>query len=432
MAVLPFFLSPSLPPDSALPPWLSVGLFLGASAGHIMLLVAAHNWCYGGIVSRPVSGSVRLLIRTVALGGPVVFWWYRGFDVAGAMSLPPPTLTDALLAGYLLLCCVLGLGMLPVLTAWRCLRRPPAALASNHTTTVDVAAQLGRRPIAAGRHSLAAHLPFNEIFQVDFTEKTLHLPQLPPAWEGLTVLHLSDLHMHGLPDRRFFQHVVELCNAWEPDLVALTGDIVDTKRHHRWVVPVLGRLRWRVAGFAILGNHDSWYEPELTRRRLRRVGFGVLGNGWQQTEVRGVPLVVIGHEGPWFPPEPDLSGCPSPLTPLPQRGEGNRQLPLSPEWERGSGGEGVFRLCLSHTPDHMPWARRHRIDLMLAGHVHGGQIRIPPLGSVFVPSIYGRRYDCGLFHEPPTLLHVSRGVGGEHPLRFNCRPEVTKLVLRRG
>jgi predicted MPP superfamily phosphohydrolase len=100
-----------------------------------------------------------------------------------------------------------------------------------------------------------------------------------------------------------------------------------------------------------------------------------------------------------------------------------------PEGLKGCPEDG-FRLCLSHTPDHLPWARRHGIDLMLAGHVHGGQIRLPVIGSVFVPSRYGRRYDCGTFHEPPTLLHVSRGLGGEEPLRFNCRPEVTKLILR--
>ena len=67
---------------------------------------------------------------------------------------------------------------------------------------------------------------------------------------------------------------------------------------------------------------------------------------------------------------------------------------------------------------------------MLSGHNHGGQIRFPIVGSVFVPSRFSRRYDSGIFHEPPTLLHVSRGLGGEHPLRYNCRPEVTKIILK--
>jgi len=77
-------------------------------------------------------------------------------------------------------------------------------------------------------------------------------------------------------------------------------------------------------------------------------------------------------------------------------------------------------------------ARRAGIDLMLSGHVHGGQIRFPVIGSVLVPSIYGRRYDCGLFHEAPTVLHVSRGLSGDQPLRFGCKPEATLLTLRAG
>ena len=80
--------------------------------------------------------------------------------------------------------------------------------------------------------------------------------------------------------------------------------------------------------------------------------------------------------------------------------------------------------------DNLPWARRHGIDLMLAGHVHGGQVRFPLIGSVLVPSRYSRRYDMGTFFEPPTLLHVNRGLSGKEPLRFRCNPQVTRIVLR--
>ena len=71
------------------------------------------------------------------------------------------------------------------------------------------------------------------------------------------------------------------------------------------------------------------------------------------------------------------------------------------------------------------------MDLVLAGHVHGGQIRLPLVGSIFVPSKYSRRYDSGTFHEGPTVMHVNRGLAGEVPLRYNCRPEVTPVVLRK-
>jgi predicted MPP superfamily phosphohydrolase len=237
---------------------------------------------------------------------------------------------------------------------------------------------------------------------VEYVERTLHPVGLPPAWDGLTILHLTDLHFHGTPDRAYFRVLMDRCAVWMPDIVAITGDIADSPTHHRWIVPLLGRLRWRIAAFAILGNHDHRFDVPVIRRRLRRLGIQVPGNTWLQTEVRNEPLVVIGHEGPWLRPGPDLANCPP-----------------------------GFRLCLSHTPDNLPWACRHKVDLMLSGHVHGGQIRIPVFGSVLVPSQFGRRYDCGAFARAGTLLYVSRGISGDHPVRYNCMPEVTLLTLRR-
>jgi len=92
----------------------------------------------------------------------------------------------------------------------------------------------------------------------------------------------------------------------------------------------------------------------------------------------------------------------------------------------------AFRLLLSHTPDNAYWADRSGFDLMLAGHNHGGQVRLPLIGPVFMPSRYGRKFDAGAFQIGRMLLHVSRGVSGKHPYRFGCTPEITKIVLRSG
>jgi predicted MPP superfamily phosphohydrolase len=89
-----------------------------------------------------------------------------------------------------------------------------------------------------------------------------------------------------------------------------------------------------------------------------------------------------------------------------------------------------FRILLSHTPDNYPWARANAVDLMLSGHNHGGQIRLPLFGAIHTPSSFGTKYAGGTFWEAPTLLHVSRGVSGRHPWRWNCLPELTRLVLR--
>lgn len=377
-------------------------LFVGACLGHLGLAVYSHNWFYGGHLSKKLGDVMHLLHGVLVLAFPVVLWLACRWDVTALFaggSAPPWRLA---LAAYVALCWAVGFGVLPVVTLYRLLRRPPAALLQTQSEVVDVAAQLGRRPEGDNRQRRLTRLPGNQAFQCEFVERTLALPRLPAAWDGLTVLHLSDLHLNGTPDRDYYRVVLDRCAAWRPDLVAVTGDVADSVHHRRWIVPVLGRLRWNVAALAILGNHDYWYDPPFIRRRLRRLGMHVLVNSWEQLQVRGEPLVVIGHEGPWLKPPPDLGDCPA----------------------------GPFRLCLSHTPDNIAWAKRAGIDLMLSGHVHGGQIRFPVIGSMLVPSRYGRRYDCGTFAEGPTLLHVSRGLSGEHPLRYGCRPEVTRLTLR--
>jgi predicted MPP superfamily phosphohydrolase len=386
--------------SSSLPLSASALLFACACVGHLCLVLASHNRWYGSSLPKQVVHVIQALHALVLFVGPAALLVFVGLDLTALLNEPHRVWRLGVVA-YLVSCWSTAFVGLPVSTVRRLMRKQPAALASNHTRTIDVAGQLGYVPMGSGFWRHLTRLPGNDVFRVDFTEKRLRLPRLPAAWDGLSILHLSDLHLNGTPDRKFFEHVMDECRAWEPDLVAVSGDIVDDPEHHRWIVPVLGRLKWRIAAFAILGNHDGWYDVSLIRRRVRRCGIHLLGNAWTQIDVRGEPLVVIGNETPWFTPGPDLSDCP----------------------------DGSFRLCLSHTPDNIAWARASGIDLVLSGHVHGGQVRLPLVGSLVVPSRYGRKYDCGTFDEPPTVLHVSRGLSGQEPLRINCRPEVTKLML---
>ncbi len=376
--------------------------FIGAWLGHLVLMIISHNWWYGLALPRHSGTIIHLvhglliLVFPLILTFPVVFLWCFG----GTIDDTIPRFVRELTLYYVRTCMIVGFVALPLYTFLRLFRHDPSL--EKRSRILDVAKHLGHRPLGSSRKRLMACLPGNEVFQVEMVQRTLCLPRLPVAWDGLKILHLSDLHFVGTPGRDYFQFVMDRCTEWQPDLVALTGDITDTNRHIRWIMPVLGRLRWQIAAFAILGNHDHWLEETYIRRRLRRLGMIVPHNTWHQIDVRGEPLVVIGHEGPWLKPAPDLTDCP----------------------------REPFRLCLSHTPDNIRWAQRAGVDLMLSGHVHGGQIRFPLFGSVLVPSRYGRRYDCGVFDEAPTLLHVSRGLSGDYPLRYLCRPEATLLTLR--
>ncbi|MFL5340046.1 MAG: metallophosphoesterase [Gemmataceae bacterium] len=373
-------------------------LFFAAWVGHAALWLVALNVLYSRPIHKTVLKLARLAVAVITFGFPIALWAAAGFDLLAVGQTPPRAVQL-----YLGLCFFTAFCAIPFVTVKRLMRPDPPQLVGRKSAIFDTARFFGAKPAGDGKYRRLALLPGNQVFQVELTELTLRLPGLPAAWDGLTILHLSDLHLCGTPDQKFYESVIDQClAAGIPDVLAITGDLVDSDVHHRWLLPLLRPLRWREAGLAILGNHDYWETPDRVRRRLQKLGLVVLGNGWRQVTVRGEPLVAIGHEGPWFRPEPDLAGCPA----------------------------GPFRLCLSHSPDNIRWARRHRVNLMLSGHNHGGQIRLPLFGSLFVPSLYSRRYDCGLFWEEPTLLHVNRGLAGREPLRYNCRPEVTRLVVK--
>jgi predicted MPP superfamily phosphohydrolase len=379
-------------------------LFAAACLGHLVLVVPSHNWWYGLPLSKKVGDVAHLAHGFWFAGGVIgLYLLAGGLDLTTLFAASSDVSWRPVVASYVVLCWAAAGLLLPAVTTYRLLRAQPAAVADCRTELFDTVKHLGYAAVGEGSDRFLAALPGNEILQVEIEEATLRLPRLPTALDGLTVLHLSDLHLRAVPERAFFRAVMDRCAALEPDLVAITGDIADSIHHQKWIVPVLGRLRWRVAALAILGNHDYWYDPPFIRRRLTRLGIQYLGCSWKQLDVRGQPLVVIGNEEPWGGRSPDLSGCP----------------------------EDAFRLCLSHTPDNIAWARRSGVDLMLTGHVHGGQVRLPLIGSILVPSRYGRRYDGGWFQEGPTLMHVSRGLSGEHPLRYGCKPEISLLTLRK-
>jgi predicted MPP superfamily phosphohydrolase len=374
-----------------------------AWVGHACVWTALLNHLYGRPLPKKLLKLWRLGTGVVILAFPLLVVSTVNLDTIDGTPVLLSGLWGRAVLAYAAVCLVVGAVVFPAITVARLLRKPPTAVVSEHAQTLDLWPELGSKLFGDGKWAWVPRLPFNCVFRVDFTELTLALPDLPPEWDGLTVLLVSDLHFVGTPSRAFFDRVFDrLAADPPPDLVCLAGDYVDTDTHHEWIVPTLGRLRATEAKLAILGNHDKNHDPERVRAELAAAGYTVLGNGWREVTVRGVRCVAVGHEGPWFAPGPYLSAAPA----------------------------GPFRLCLSHTPDNFYWGRANGIDLMLCGHVHGGQIRVPVVGSIFVPSVYGRRFDDGVFESGGTAMVVSRGVSGKEPLRFRCHPQVVRITLR--
>ena len=188
--------------------------------------------------------------------------------------------------------------------------------------------------------------------------------------------------------------------------MAVTGDLVDKPQCLPWITEVLGRLRSRYGSYCVLGNHDlrihdlTRFRETLPRRACTT--WAADGRNCASTASR------------WFWPGTNCRGS------LPRPTCGRRRVRSAGTAAADPAGPFAGRDRL---------ARRHDVDLMLAGHTHGGQIRLPLIGPIVVPVYYGVRYASGVFRRP-TLMHVSRGLSGEQALRLNCRPELTKLVLR--
>lgn len=266
----------------------------------------------------------------------------------------------------------------------------------------DIAEELGTHPMGVGPYGWMTRFPGNEIFQLEITERELLIPRLPPVWDGVSILHFSDVHFIGTVGLPYFERVFEHAQSLSADLICFTGDLLDDMELRSWLPTTFGCLQAPLGRFFILGNHDWQLDMDAIRKELCGLGWQDVTAAPCELERDGQRLRLAGSEYPWIRKQPSFHDAP----------------------------ESVLRVLLSHTPDNLAQARREGVDLMLSGHVHGGQIRLPVLGPIYCPSRFGCYYSEGVFWESPTLLHVSRGVAGRHPLRLGCLPEITKLVLR--
>lgn len=299
-----------------------------------------------------------------------------------------------------MLCVVSGTLIWPVNSQLVIRRRRPAGI-EGRSVTLDLARPAGANAlIGAGRDSWLLRLPRNQSFQLQLREWDLTIPNLPEGLDGLHIVQISDLHIAPCFQRRFFEAVIDACHGWRADVVVMTGDLVEDDETISWVEPLLSPLEARLGKFAILGNHDNEHQPHAIAGELGRAGFEMLEGLWTTLDLDGATLAIGGTSAPWGP-----AFAASDVPPA------------------------DFRILLSHSPDLFYKAQRWGINLMLSGHNHGGQIRFPLVGPVFMPSRYSRRFDRGFFRQNGTLLYVNEGVGGKHPVRYGCPPEISRLVL---
>jgi predicted MPP superfamily phosphohydrolase len=240
----------------------------------------------------------------------------------------------------------------------------------------------------------------------------LVLPRWPRPLAGLRVALLSDLHV-GSPHwgiERVRELVVQT-NAEHPDLILLAGDFMitgipfGTETPPELIAQALAELRAPLGVVAVLGNHDAWLAGDPVTRAFRARGLTLLENELYSVTRAGVPLTIVGLAD---------------LLTRPQRVQQTiDDVPAA-----------NTVLVLAHEPDVFPQIGA-RPALTLAGHTHGGQVNVPFLGRVWVPSQFGERYAAGHVSENGRHLFVTTGVGTSIiPVRFRVPPELVMLTLR--
>lgn len=265
--------------------------------------------------------------------------------------------------------------------------------------------------VAAAGALVAGYAFLVEPRWLQLTRPVIRVPGLHPGLEGLRIALLTDLHLGEGTPASLVRRARRMAMAERPHLVALTGDLAaDSATGFRRALDALSGMHAPLGVYAVPGNHDHAVGIDAWRRDVgREPGVVDLTNRARTVLFRGARLCVAGVD--------DLThGCPT-LEGLP-----------APE-------ERDFTLLLAHNPAEAERARDgyDSIDLVVSGHTHGGQVRLPWGGPLARPGDGAGGYDQGLQRAPATRVYTSRGVGTVRlPVRFMCRPEVAVLRLTAG
>jgi predicted MPP superfamily phosphohydrolase len=256
-----------------------------------------------------------------------------------------------------------------------------------------------------------------------YRRRRYHLSVLPPGMGPVSLLHLSDLHFM----RRDRRKAEFLAAFGPPDVTVVTGDLLGDPSGVETVVSALRPVRGRLASYVVLGSND-YYAPRplnyvnyFRKERRHRRGIGgraadLIGqleaDGWVHLKNRKVTLAADGVRF-------EVLGLDDPHIE-------RHDLRVAPRTDPDA-----FGLAVVHSPDPVPELVALDYRLIVTGHTHGGQVRLPLIGALVTNSAIPTRMSMGLSRLGPALMHVSPGLGTSKfaPFRFLCRPEATILEL---
>lgn len=232
---------------------------------------------------------------------------------------------------------------------------------------------------------------------------------IPPAFNGLKAALISDTHAGGWARASYYAKAAEMIKKAAPDVLFLCGDIVTSHADECWtddlapfasIMPEFGKI-------AVLGGHDRRFNENIVRQGIKQLGFKVLENEAAMLEKSGQRLWIAGLKD-------------------------NSDWPFLDDIDKACGNVPAdeSRIILAHSPDAIFKACEKKAQLLLCGHTHAGQVRLPWYGAILRVTDLPKKYDHGLSQFGETQLYVTRGLGSTVKLRFCCRPEISVITLR--
>lgn len=297
-----------------------------------------------------------------------------------------------------------GIGAYWILDRARILAQGEKRVAGTRTLPSEVFALRKAHVPVAFLRALGAH---NDLYDLEVTRHEVFIDNLPPSFDGYRIAFLTDTHVAAFVRRAYYKEIVAQTMRFDPDLILFGGDFVHWERHIPLMADVLmTELRARDGAYAVLGNHDYWANADGVVAALTARGVRFIMNRSVAIR-RGDDLISLAGVDEIYRGRPDVNAA---------FGRVDPNVPC---------------IGLSHHPDVIDMVDDRKIDLLLCGHTHGGQIRFPFFGSVVVPSKHEARYASGFHRVGSVLMYVSRGLGAIPPLRILCKPEIATFTLRR-
>ena len=245
---------------------------------------------------------------------------------------------------------------------------------------------------------------------------TISSRELPDAFDGYRIAQVSDLHNAEFGEGN--QRLLNMLREAEPDMIAITGDLIDSRKTNVAIALAFAKEAVKIAPcYYVSGNHEARVsEYQDLKTGLETAGVTVLDDAQVKIDASGESITVIGVNDPSFSADyltGDAAVIDQKLTELAAEDAG-------------------FTILLSHRPELFNTYVSHDMDLVLSGHVHGGQFRLPLIGGLVAPNQgLFPKYDAGVYSEGDTNMIVSRGIGNSIlPFRFNNRPEVVLIELK--